>query len=234
MLSVVLPAYNEEARLGASLGRLTEFLRRRGGPYEVVVVDDGSSDGTRALAERRAQTDRAIRVIGFECNRGKGAAVRAGMLAARGEWILMSDVDLATPLEELERLEARRDRADVVVASRALPGAQIEVRESAAREWLGRGYNCAVRLMAVPGVRDTQCGFKLWSRRAARAVFSRLAIARFSFDVESLMLARRLGYRLVEVPVRWRHDARSTVRVGRDGARMAIDLVRILLRRVFG
>ncbi len=230
-LSVVFPCYNEERRLAHGLDRATDYLRSRGEPYEILVVDDGSRDGTRALAEKRAAADPSIHCYSLGVNRGKGAAVREGMLRARGRWILMSDIDLSAPIEEIGRLEALRGRADVMIASRARPGSRLEVRQPPRREFLGRAFNVAVRLAALPGLFDTQCGFKLWSREAAARVFRRVRLERFAFDVESLWLARRLGFRVAEVAVRWRHDDRSAVRPLRDGARMGMDLLRILLRR---
>ncbi len=228
-LSVVFPAYREERRLPGCLDAATEFLRGRDG--EIVVVDDGSPDGTRALAERRAAGDPRILVHALPRNRGKGAAVREGVLRSRGRVVLVSDVDLATPLSEFDRLEPLLQRAAVVVGSRALAGAKLEARESWRREVLGRFFNAVARVGVLPGILDTQCGFKIWRGDVARAVFRRVRLERFAFDVESLWLARRMGHRVIEAPVTWRHDEGSTVRVGRDGLRMGTDLLRLVLRR---
>jgi dolichyl-phosphate beta-glucosyltransferase len=233
LLSVVVPCYNEERRLVEGLAALTTYLKGRR-PYEILVVDDGSRDGTLALARSQADRDPAIRVLGLPRNRGKGAVVREGMLAARGSRILMTDVDLSSPIDELPKLDAALDRADVAIGSRALAASSIEVRQSGRRENLGRSFNIAVRLMLLPGLFDTQCGFKLWKAGAAKDVFRRLTLDRFAFDVEALWAARSRGWRIAEVPVRWRHDDRSTVRVGRDGLRMGLDLWRILGRRLLG
>jgi len=206
-LSVVVPALDEEDRLPRTLEHIASHLARRGGDYEVLVVDDGSRDATAARAEAAGAT-----VLRNETNRGKGFAVRRGMLAARGARRLMTDADLSTPIEELDRLCARMDEGhDVVVGSRALPASRIEVRQPWYRENMGRLFNLFVRALAVPGVRDTQCGFKLFSAAAARDVFSAARLDGFSFDVEALFLARRKGYRIAEVPVRWRNDAASRV-----------------------
>jgi dolichyl-phosphate beta-glucosyltransferase len=229
-LSLVFPARNEERRLGRALDASIAYLRHRGLPYEVIVVDDGSDDGTRRIAEERAREDRAVRTLALPANRGKGAAVKAGLLHATGRWRLVSDVDLSTPIEELERLEAHRATADVIIGSRALSGSQLGLRQPASREWLGRSFNLAVRAVGLSHCRDTQCGFKLWSAEAAEAVFPHLTIERFAFDVESLWLARAAGLRIAEVPVRWNHDAATTVRVGADGVRMLADLARIVWR----
>jgi dolichyl-phosphate beta-glucosyltransferase len=221
-LSVVVPALNEEDRLPRTLERIASHLARRGGDYEVLVVDDGSRDGTAARAAAAGAT-----VLRNETNRGKGFAVRRGMLAARGARRLMTDADLSTPIEELDRLCARMDEGhDVVVGSRALPGSRIEVRQPWYRENSGRLFNLFVRALVVPGVRDTQCGFKLFSAPAARDVFSAARLDGFSFDVEALFLARKKGYRIAEVPVVWRNDAASRVSFVRGGLAFP-DLLRI-------
>jgi dolichyl-phosphate beta-glucosyltransferase len=229
-LSLIFPARNEERRLGRALDASMAYLGRRGVAYEIIVVDDGSDDGTRRIAEERAREDRAVRMVTLPVNRGKGAAVKAGLLRATGRWRLVSDVDLSTPIEELERLEAHCAAADVIIGSRALSGSELGLRQPASREWLGRSFNLAVRAVGLSDCRDTQCGFKLWSAEAAEAVFPHLSIERFAFDVESLWLARAAGCRIAEVPVRWNHDAATTVRVGADGVRMLVDLARIVLR----
>src|SRR6266568_2532999 len=203
-LSVVIPAFNEAERLPRTLARVNAHLVGQGPPYEIVVVDDGSTDGTAESA--RAEGGPALTLLRYQPNRGKGYAVRRGMLAARGARRLMTDADLSTPIEELDRLCARMDEGhDVVVGSRALPASRIEVRQPWYRENMGRLFNLFVRALAVPGVRDTQCGFKLFSAAAARDVFSAARLDGFSFDVEALFLARRKGYRIAEVPVRWRN-----------------------------
>ena len=221
-LSVVVPALNEEDRLPRTLERIVSHLGRRREGYELVVVDDGSRDRTA----ERAQAARAT-VLRNEATRGKGYAVRRGMLAASGARRLMTDADLSTPIEELDRLCARMDEGhDVVIGSRALPGARIEVHQPWYRENMGRLFNLFVRALAVPGVTDTQCGFKLFSASAARDVFSSARLDGFSFDVEVLFLARRKGYRIAEVPVVWRNDAASRVSLVR-GFLAFPDLLRI-------
>jgi dolichyl-phosphate beta-glucosyltransferase len=208
-----------------SLERITRFLSGRS--HEIVLVDDGSTDGTAQAAQ--AVGGRGLVVLRNEGNRGKGYAVRRGMRAARGERRLMSDADLSTPIEELGRLEACLENGhDVAIGSRALPGARIEVRQPWYRENMGRLFNVFVRVLAVPGLRDTQCGFKLFSARAAEAIFTAARLDGFSFDVEALFIARRLGYRIAEVPVVWRNDAAT--RVGLLGGFQAFpDLLRIRL-----
>jgi dolichyl-phosphate beta-glucosyltransferase len=209
-LSVVIPAFNEAARLPRTLERMRTFLEARGGTHEILVVDDGSSDDT--VASARAAGGEALTILANGVNRGKGFSVRRGMLAARGERRLMSDADLSTPIEELDALWARMDEGfDVVIASRALPLSRIEVHQGAFRENMGRLFNLLVRMAVLPGLRDTQCGFKLFSAAAAQAAFARSRLDGFAFDVEALFVARQLGFRLAELPVVWRNDAATRV-----------------------
>jgi len=226
-LSVVIPAYNEAQRLPATLARVRAYLRGLGREHEIVVVDDGSSDTTAQVA-REAGED--VRLLRHAPNRGKGYAVRRGMLAATGERRLITDADLSTPIEELAKLEAEIERGfDVAIGSRAVAGALIEVHQPAYREAVGRLFNRVVQALLLPGLSDTQCGFKLFTARAARAAFSVASLDGFSFDVEALYLARRLGLRIAEVPVIWRNDAATRVGLG-GGAAAFADLVRIHLR----
>lgn len=209
-LSVVVPAFNEAARLPRTLARLREYLDLRGESYEIVVVDDGSTDGTAEVA--RGAGGPRLRLLANEVNRGKGYSVRRGMLAATGARRLMCDADLSTPIEELERLEAcLQAGATVAIGSRAVAGAQLEVRQGLWRENAGRAFNLLARLVALPDLHDTQCGFKLFTAGAAEAGFSRARLDGFAFDVEVLFLARRAGARIAEVPVVWRNDAASRV-----------------------
>ncbi|HET8645128.1 MAG TPA: dolichyl-phosphate beta-glucosyltransferase [Vicinamibacteria bacterium] len=209
-LSVVIPAYNEAERLPRTLERVRAFLDARGGAYEILVVDDGSADDT--VARARAAGGEHLTVLGNGVNRGKGYSVRRGMLAARGARRLMTDADLSTPIEELEALWARMDEGfDVVIASRALALSRIEIHQGAFRENMGRVFNGLVRLLVLPGLRDTQCGFKLFTAAAAGAAFAQARLDGFAFDVEALFIARRLGFRVAELPVVWRNDAASRV-----------------------
>jgi dolichyl-phosphate beta-glucosyltransferase len=223
-LSVVIPAYNEERRLPPTLEAVRRHLERRGGTHEILVVDDGSTDATAEVAAR----DGAI-VMRNEGNRGKGYSVRRGMLMAQGARRLMTDADLSTPIEELERLMARMDEGcDVVIASRALPASNIEVRQPWYRENTGRLFNLLVRALALPGLHDTQCGFKLFTAEAARQAFGAARLDGFSFDVEVLYVARRRGYRIAELPVTWRNDAATRVGlVGGGGAFLELLSIRL-------
>jgi len=226
-LSVVIPAYNEERRLPPSLEAIWAFLTNQPYSAEIIVSDDGSTDATVKLANAFGR-GKPVRVISDGVNRGKGHAVRTGMLAAAGENVLFTDADLATPIEEVNALlSAREGGYDVAIASRGLADSRLEVREPWFREWLGRGGNLLIQLVALPGIWDTQCGFKLFSRAACRDVFSRSVIDSIALDVELLFLARRMGYRIKEVPVRWRHDPDSRMRLARESSRMLRDLARI-------
>lgn len=224
-LSVVIPAYNEGQRLPPTLERIQRHLASRPGGHEIIVVDDGSTDATAEVATRAG----AI-VLRNEGNRGKGYSVRRGMLHAQGDRRLMTDADLSTPIEELERLMACLDEGhDVVIASRAMAGSRIEIHQPWYRENLGRAFNVLVRILVLPGLHDTQCGFKLFTAAAARDAFSASRLNGFSFDVEALVAARRRGYRIAEIPVTWRNDEASRVGMVRGGMAF-LDLVRIRLR----
>lgn len=223
LLSVVLPAYDEANRIGASVERVLDHLARQSHASELIVVSDGSCDGTAEVA-RRAGGDR-VRVLELARNRGKGFAVRSGVLASRGEHVLFSDVDLSTPIETVERCLALHDRGcDAVFASRALAASEIPVRQAWWRQSMGRVFNGIARRIAQVDMDDTQCGFKSFRRDAARAIFERARIDRYAFDVEVLWIARRLGLRVEELPVRWVNDPHSKVHPLRDSARMLVDL----------
>jgi dolichyl-phosphate beta-glucosyltransferase len=230
-LSVVIPAYNEEARIGGTLARVAEYLAGRDYAAEIFVVDDGSTDGTREVAAAAGAAAGAVpfRLLALPANRGKGAAVREGVLAARGEFILFSDADLSTPIEEAARLleRQRETGADAVLGSRALPDSWITRPQGRLRRLAGKTFNRMVRLLTGLPFRDTQCGFKLFRGPVARELFSRLREERFAFDVEIVYRAVHRGLRVIEVPVEWADDRRSRVRFLRDSARMAVALLRI-------
>jgi dolichyl-phosphate beta-glucosyltransferase len=231
-LTVVVPAYQEEARIGPTVARIREHLDGR--DFELIVVDDGSRDRTIEVATAAADGDPRVRVLAQPRNRGKGAAVRAGMLAAQGDRVLFSDADLATPIEELAKLEERLDRgADIAIASRALPDSDIRTRQHPGREMMGRTFNVIVRALVLGGIKDTQCGFKLFTRAAAQDLFGRATLDGFAFDVEILLLARG-RWRIEEVPVVWHHVEESKVSPGTDAARMLVDVVRLRARMLVG
>ncbi|MBM3493052.1 MAG: glycosyltransferase family 2 protein [Armatimonadetes bacterium] len=229
-LSVIVPAYNEAVRIGASLERMEAYFGEQPYTTEIVVVDDGSTDSTARIVSGMAGA--RTRLLQYGANRGKGFAVRHGMTHCDGALALFSDADLATPIEEVEKLFAAIEAgADVAIGSRDLPGSRLERRQSPIREMGGKLFNRFVQALAVPGIHDTQCGFKLFTRDASLAVFGMCLIDNFSFDVEALFIARRLGYRIAEVPVRWRHQEGSKVRLWRDAPRMVRTLFRIRTTR---
>lgn len=226
-LAVIIPAYNEEQRLDGTLNRIEEYLAAQ--PYDsnVLIIDDGSTDRTRAIAQEFAANNPRMRTIGYQPNRGKGYAVRTGMLAAEADWLLLCDADLAAPIEEVEKLFAAN--APVAIGSRALAKSELEVHQPWWRETAGKLFNRAVQLLAVKGIRDSQCGFKLFRRDAAKRIFAICKIDGYGYDFEALMAARELGYAIAEVPIRWSHQEGSKVRLLRDGFKMLWDLLSLRL-----
>ena len=230
-LSVVVPAYNEEERLPRTLARLHEYYSEQDYPFDVTVVSDGSKDKTGDIVREFAKEHPAFRLKEYQPNRGKGYAVRVAMLEAPGELVLFCDADLATPQEETEKLLKHvLDGADVAIGSRPLTDSKLEIRQPLYRELLGRAFNKAVQILAIRGIDDTQCGFKMFKREACQEVFKRCTLDGFSFDFEALMIARDLGFRIDEVPIRWSHQEGSKVVLLRDGPRMLRDLVKLRLR----
>ena len=227
-LSIVIPAYNEARRLPGTLPRVVEYASRLDEPVEIILVDDGSSDGTAEVTASIAATSGLVTLLRSDRNRGKGAAVRRGMLAARFGHVLFSDVDLSTPIEEAAKLRGALARgADVAIGSRRLSDSDIQVHQPWLRDVAGRTFSGVVSLMLLPGIRDSQCGFKAFRRATARELFGRQRLDGFGFDAEILWLARRLGYRIAEIPIVWRDDRRSNVRLVRDSGGMLLDLGRI-------
>lgn len=202
-LSIVIPAYNEEKRLPATLDRVKQYLDASGVSYEVIVVDDGSQDQTLANSRQLQSQFPRLRVIANGRNRGKGYSVRRGFLQARGSRVLLTDADLSAPIEELEKLQRALEGNDGVIGSRALAGSEIFRHQSLLRELSGKCFNLCMRLTTGLKFSDTQCGFKLFCRQAFLPIFQALTMEGFAFDVEILYLARKRGLRVEEVPVRW-------------------------------
>lgn len=226
-LSVVLPCFNERLRLPSTLDAVRGFLDRRGDEYEVVLVDDGSDDGTLDLLRAYEREAPNVRVVSIRPNRGKGRAVAEGVRVTRGARVLMADADLSTPMVELERLEDALDAgADVAIGSRGAPGS-LMLDQAFYRVVMGKTFNLLVRLTMLPDFRDTQCGFKLFTGEAARELFRRLRTSGFAFDVEILWHAQGAGYTVTEVPVRWRASESSRVAPLRHSGQMLRDLVRL-------
>ena len=235
-VAIVVPIFNEERRLPALVRKLADEadaiasncgLELR----ELVLVDDGSTDGTAELLREFARADARVTTLHFERNRGKGAAVKEGMLAASSALALMTDVDLSTPLEDLAVLmPVVEGGADVAIASRAMKESRVLVRQPAHRELMGKAFNVGVRLLTGIPWRDTQCGFKLFRHDTTRRIFELQRIEGFAFDVEALVIARRLGLRVEEVPVRWIDNPDTRVGVVTSSTAMALDLIRIAYR----
>ena len=234
-LSIVIPAYNEQDRLEPTVRSYLGYCREARVNAELIVVDDGSTDGTTAVVERLAGEFEELRLIRLAQNQGKGYAVRSGVVNARGRRILFADADGATPIEEVERLAAALDAgADVAIGSRALAASDVQVRSRLHRRLIGRAFHLLVRLSGVPHIADTQCGFKLFRGPVAHALFSRMRTTGFSFDVEVLLMAGLCRFRIAEVPVNWTHQPGSRVNLITDSARMAGDLLRIRFRTLRG
>lgn len=225
---MVVPAYNEEERLPDTLIKLCAYYDAQAYDYDVLIVSDGSNDETGLIVREFSELNPNFQLLEYHPNRGKGYAVRAGMLAARGDYLLFCDADSATPQEETEKLLAAiKSGADVAFGSRPMKDSKLEIRQPWYREFLGRSFNFAVQTLSVRGVNDTQCGFKIFRREVARDIFTRCKFDGFSFDFEALMIGRDLGYRLDEVPIRWMHQEGSKVSLLRDGLRMLRDLIRL-------
>lgn len=231
LLSIIIPAHNEERRLPSSLRRIQAFVEQQPYESEILIVENGSHDRTAEVAEAFAAAHASARVL-REARRGKGLAVRRGALAAKGEYRFICDADLSMPIEEVNRfLPPRLAAYDVAIASREAPGA-IRYGEPIYRHWIGRGFNLLVRQLAVPGFHDTQCGFKCFRARAAEDLFRVQQLDGWTFDVELLFVAQRRGYTVLEVPIPWYYFPGSRVHLVRDSLAMLVDLFRI--RRNWG
>jgi dolichyl-phosphate beta-glucosyltransferase len=230
-LSIVVPAYNEEERLVPSLGSISAYLDAAGIDAEILVVDDGSKDKTAELAAK-VLAGRRGRVLRNGENRGKGYSVRHGVLEARGRFVLLTDADLSTPIDQHAKLAVEiRDRdLDVVIGSRALPNSDVQVRQGWLRQTMGQSFNAIVRALTGLQFRDTQCGFKLMDRERVKPLFEKMVVNRFAFDVELLFLCARFGLSVAEVPVVWRNAGGSKVKLLGDPLNMIADVLRVRWR----
>jgi dolichyl-phosphate beta-glucosyltransferase len=227
----VIPCYNEEARLPRTLEQIERYLDARGADYEAILVDDGSTDGTLKVMEGAAAHNSRLRVKVLPHNRGKGRALAEGVAAARGSEILVTDADLSTPIDELEKLQAELDRgAGVAIASRAVRGSRVEISQPFYRVLMGKAFNLIVQSLLLPGIWDTQCGFKLFRGEVARDAFAGLSTDGFGYDPEVLYRAKRRGVRIAEVPVVWRNSAPTKV----SPFRSSLDMFKHVVRVRFG
>jgi len=228
-LSIVIPAFNEEGRLAATLREVLGYLRTTAWEWEVRVVDDGSSDGTAEVVSSFHRDEPRV-MVQAEPHRGKGGAVKAGLLAARGDYRFICDADLSMPIAEIARfLPPRVIDVDVAIGTREGGGAR-RIGEPLRRHLVGRVFNGLVKLLLLPGINDTQCGFKMFTARAVADIFPHVTVHGWTFDIEALYIARQHGLRLVEVPIDWHYRERSQVKMLRDGLAMFADLLRIRRR----
>lgn len=226
-LSIIIPTYNEEKRLPGTLDFILAFLKKQPYETEVIISDDGSRDRTVKIAAEKLKFVQS-QVLVSPKNVGKGNAVKRGILAAKGKYLLMTDADLSTPIEEVRRfLKHLEAEDDIVIGSRALEDSRIEIHQGFHREMMGKVYNRLARLLSFRGINDSQCGFKCFRAEAAKKLFNLQKINGFSFDAEIVFLAQKKGYKIREEPVIWRNSAQSRVRLIKDPLAMFFDLLRI-------
>ena len=223
LLSIIFPAHNEEHRLPQAIQQTLEFLNQQSYAAEIIIVENGSSDKTWQIAQDAAAASPSVRAIREE-GKGKGLAIRRGMMEAHGECRFACDVDLSMPINEVNRFIPPQLTADIVIASREAPGSK-RYNEPEYRHFIGRVFNLLVRIVALHGIHDSQCGFKCFSRKAAEELFALQTIMGWTFDVEILFIARKHGYRIVELGIPWYHDPNSKIRVFKDSFNMLIDLL---------
>lgn len=230
-LSVVVPCYNEEQRLPRTIEQIERYLDERGDSYELILVDDGSKDGTRRVMDEAVSRHGSVRIVAMPANRGKGRALAEGVKVSGGDTVLVTDADLSTPIEELAKLQAALAAgAGVAIASRAVKGSRVELAQPIYRVAMGKAFNLIVQAVLLPGIWDTQCGFKLFRGDIARDVFAGLTTDGFGYDPEVLYLAKKKGVRIAEIPVVWRNSAPTKVMA----VRSSLDMFRHVLRVRFG
>jgi dolichyl-phosphate beta-glucosyltransferase len=233
LLSVVIPCYNEEDRLPATIAAIKRYMAEHGVDYELILADDGSRDGTPTVIDKAMEGAPYVRTVRLPHNRGKGRALAEGVAVSKGDLVLVTDADLSTPIEELTKLQAKIDAgAGVAIGSRSIKGAQIVIAQPAYRMLMGKTFNLIVQALLLPGLWDTQCGFKLFRGDLARAVFAEMKTEGFGYDPEALYLAKRRGERIAEVPVVWRHSAPTKVAAVWSSIDMFKDVVKTRFRRM--
>ena len=231
-LSIVIPCYNEEQRLPRTIEQIERYLEGKGISYELILVDDGSTDGTRKIMDAAAERNPLVRLEALPQNRGKGRALAEGVAASRGSEILVTDADLSTPIDELDKLQAELQKgAGVAIASRAMRASRVEVSQPIYRVLMGKAFNLMVQVVLLPGIWDTQCGFKLFRADVAHEVFAGLTTDGFGYDPEVLYRAKKHGVRIAEVPVVWRNSAPTKVSPIKSSLDMFKHVLRIRFRR---
>lgn len=234
-LSVIIPAYNEQRRLPGTLESVHKYLTERGISFEILIVDDGSHDATAEIVETFAKDHGGVRLLSYHPNQGKGHAIRTGILSAKGDLMLIDDADGSSPIQEVERLEAGiASGADIAIGSRAKPDESRKVQALAHRKFIGNTFNLIVQKLLLPGIYDTQCGFKLFKAAVAHDVFSVSRINGYGFDVEVLHIAKLRGYKTTEIAINWHNVDGSKVNVLFDSPKMFIEVVKISLSSLFG
>lgn len=227
-LSIVIPAYNEEKRIEETLEKILNYLKTKNYQYEIIVVDDGSSDNTVKVLETIAKENKNIFILKNEQNSGKGYSVRKGVLESKGDYILFSDADLSTPIEEVEKLLHWLNQGfDVTIGSRGLKESDIKIHQPFYRELMGKFFNFLVQTLLIKGIKDTQCGFKCFKKDATKEIFKRQKIDGFGFDVEILYIAKKLNYKIKEVPVTWLNSPNSKVSPIKHSLEMFKDILKI-------
>ena len=234
-ISLIIPAFNEEKRIGSTLEEIFGYFKNQNYLYEIIVVDDGSTDNTVGCVDGYVAKNSNTRLIKNGVNKGKGYSVKNGFIHAAGEYLLFSDEDLSTPIAQIEKLlRYLRSGYDIAIGSRGLKGSDIQIHQPWYREMMGRIFNLFVRAFAVRDFKDTQCGFKCFTKDSALEICKRQQMERFSFDVEILYIAKRLGFKIKEVPIQWLNEPETKVHAIKDSASMFIDLLRIRLNDIAG
>ena len=227
-ISIVIPAYNEEKRIGKTLERVYEYFKKKKTEFEIIVVDDGSNDRTVEIVEKFSSDKKEIRILKHEKNMGKGKAVKTGILDAKGNLILFTDADLSTPIEEFEKLKkAIENGYDIAIGSRGLKDSKIVIPQPFYRRIIGRIFPLLVRLIVIKDFKDTQCGFKLFKKEVAKKIFSQLKTEGFAFDVEVLARGKKENFKIAEVGVLWYNSPESKVSILKSPFKMFLELNRI-------
>ena len=230
-ISIVVPAYNEEKRIKRTLNKIYDYFEKSRLQFEIIIVDDGSKDDMEKVVKEFAQTHSEVKLIKYEKNKGKGAAVKTGVLASKGNLVLFSDADLSTPIEEFEKLKQAIDKGyDIAIGSRGLPESRIFIHQSKSREFSGKLFNFFIRIFIKLPFEDTQCGFKLFKHNVTEQIFPQLTIFRFVFDVEILWLARKFNYKIKEVPIVWENSNKSSVSFFSTSPSVMKEMIKIYIR----